>query len=261
MPNNFHEANRRRWDVGSASWAHHADTRGIWKKCHREPALALHAAELKWLSDIAGRSVAVLGSGDNQVVFALSGMGAKVTSIDISEQQLNLARQRASELGLHVDFLCADVTDLSALHDAAYDVVYTGGHVAVWVSELQRYYGEATRILKRGGRLIVSEYHPFRRVWKKPSDRLDLRFNYFDRGPHRSEAAPDVLYPAPGELEQFEFHWTIADYITAIVSSGCQLIHAEEFGDTSENWEGAPMAGLPEVLLLVGRRMRSMVSA
>ena len=81
MPNSFHEANRRRWDAGSASWAHHADTRGIWKKCHREPMLALHAAELKWLSDIAGKNVAVLGSGDNQVVFALSGMRAKVTHV------------------------------------------------------------------------------------------------------------------------------------------------------------------------------------
>jgi SAM-dependent methyltransferase len=164
MPNDFHEVNRRRWDAGSASWAHHADTRGIWKNCHRDPTLTLHAAELKWLSDVAGKSVAVLGSGDNQVVFALSGMGANVTSVDISEQQLNVARHRATELGLNVTFVHADVIDLSALRDETYDVVYTGGHVAVWVSDLRRYYGETPRILKRDGRLIVSEYHPFRRM-------------------------------------------------------------------------------------------------
>jgi SAM-dependent methyltransferase len=259
MSNNFHDANRRRWDAGSASWAHHADNRGIWKKCHRDPTLTLHAAELKWLRDIAGKRVAVLGSGDNQVVFALSGMGAEVTSIDISEQQLNVARQRASELGLDVDFLRADVIDLSDLHDEAYDLVYTGGYVAPWVCDLRRYYAEAARILMPGGGLIVSEYHPLRLVWKKPSDRLDVGFNYFDRGPHRSELGPDVLYLTPGELEQFEFHWTIADYISAIISSGCELIHAEEFGDTSESWEGAPMAGLPASLLLVGRRRRDIV--
>ena len=66
MANEFHDANRRRWDAGSASWAHHADTRGIWKKCHLDPSLALDAAELKWLSNVAGKSIAVLGSGDNQ---------------------------------------------------------------------------------------------------------------------------------------------------------------------------------------------------
>jgi hypothetical protein len=109
--------------------------------------------------------------------------------------------------------------------------------------------------LKPNGLLIVSEYHPFRRVWKQSPSRLELGFNYFDRGPHRSEVAPDVLYTAPGEMEQFEFHWTVADYISAILSSGCRLVHAEEFGDASERWEGAPVAGLPASLLLVGRRL------
>ncbi len=254
MADHFHDANRRRWDAASASWAHHADTRGIWKKCHLDPSLALYPAELKWLRDVADKSIAVLGSGDNQVVFALSGMGARVTSIDISEQQLDVARRRAAALGLNVTFVRADVVDPSCLDDATFDLVYTGGHVAVWVSDLKRYYGEAARILKPHGLLIVSEYHPFRRVWKRSPSSLELSFDYFDRGPHRSEAAPDVLSAEHGELEQFQFRWTVADYITAILASGCQLVHAEEFGNAVDEWEVAPMTGLPLALLLVGRR-------
>jgi SAM-dependent methyltransferase len=254
MADHFHEANRRRWDAGSASWANRADARGTWKKCHLDPSLALHLAELKWLGDIADKRVAVLGSGDNQAVFALAGLGAKVTSVDISGQQIEVARGRAAALGLKIEFVQADVVDLSSLGDGTFDVVYTGGHVAVWVSDLRRYYREAARILKPDGLLIVSEYHPFRRVWKHSATSLELGFNYFDRGPHRSEVAPDVLRSAPGELEQFEFHWTVADYISAILSSGCRLAHVEEFGDSCEGWEGAPVAGLPELLLLVGRR-------
>jgi len=57
-------------------------------------------------------------------------MGAKVTSIDISEQQLDVARSRAAALGLNVTFVRADVVDLSCLGDATFDLVYTGGHVA-----------------------------------------------------------------------------------------------------------------------------------
>jgi SAM-dependent methyltransferase len=246
MTNQFHEANRRRWDAGSASWAHHADTRGTWKKCHLDPSLALHSAELEWLRNIAGKKAAVLGSGDNQVVFALAGLGANVTSIDISEPQIETARSRAAALGLQVDFVRADVVDLSGLPDATFDVIYTGGHVAVWVSDLRRYYGEAGRILKPGGLLIVSEYHPFRRVWSDSASGLQVGFNYFNRGPHRFEEL--------SEVEQFEFHWTVSDYIAAILAAGCLLIHAEEFGDTCETWEGAPMSGLPASLLLVGRR-------
>jgi SAM-dependent methyltransferase len=254
MANPIHEANRRRWNAGSASWAHRADTRGIWEKCHLDPSLALHRAEFKWLHNVAGKAVAVLGSGDNQVVFALAGLGAKVTSVDISEQQIEVARHRASTLGLQVEFVQADVVDLSVLTDATFDLVYTGGHVAVWVSDLGRYYREAARILKPDGLLIVSEYHPFRRIWSRSASGLEVGFNYFDRGPHRFEVAAEVLYPEPGDLEQFEFHWTVADYIAAILAAGCRLVHAEEFGDTSEEWEGAPMTGLPGSLLLIGRR-------
>jgi len=165
----FHEANRRRWDAGSASWAHHADTRGIWEKCHRDPSLALHPAELKWLSDIAGKSVAVLGSGDNQAVFALCGLGAKVTSVDISEEQLNVARNRAATLGLQVDFVRADVVDLSCLRDETYDLVYTGGHVAVWVSDLRRYYREAVRICGPADCHRISPVSPRLAALSKPS--------------------------------------------------------------------------------------------
>jgi ubiquinone/menaquinone biosynthesis C-methylase UbiE len=138
-----------------------APIRGIWKRCHLDPLLALHSAELRWLDNISGKSVAVLGSGDDQVVFALSGMGAKVTSIDVSEPQLDVARHRAAVLGLDIKFVRADVVDLSCLSDGTFDFVYTGGHVAVWVSDPQRYYGQAARILKPCGLLIVSEYHPF----------------------------------------------------------------------------------------------------
>jgi 2-polyprenyl-3-methyl-5-hydroxy-6-metoxy-1,4-benzoquinol methylase len=124
MTNQFHEANRRRWDAWSPWWSHRADTDGKWKKCHLDPSLALHSAELQWLRNIGGKKVAVLGSGDNQVAFALAGLGAKVASVDISESQIEVARSRAAALGLQVDFVRADVVDLSGLPDATFDVIY-----------------------------------------------------------------------------------------------------------------------------------------
>jgi len=63
-----------------------------------------------------------------------------------------------------------------------------------------------------------------------------------------------VLYREPGDLEQFTFRWTVADYIGAILAAGCELVHVEEFGDGCEEWEGAPMTGLLEWLFVVGRR-------
>jgi SAM-dependent methyltransferase len=254
MGKDMHEANRRVWDRMAPDWARSADRRGVWHRCVADPGLALHKRELALLGDLRDRSVCVLGSGDNEVVFALAGMGAQVTSVDISQVQLDLARQRAEALGLHINFLRADVTDLSAMPDGTFDLVYTGGHVAVWVSDLRTYYAEATRILRPGGRLVVSEYHPFRRVFRAIEDRLEVEYNYFDLGPHPYDSGQTESAEDATTLVQYEFHWTVSGMATAVLRAGCVVDVLEEFDDRREEWETAPLTGLPRVLLISGTK-------
>jgi ubiquinone/menaquinone biosynthesis C-methylase UbiE len=210
--------------------------------------------ELGYLADILGRRVAVLGSGDNQVAFALAGLGGVVTSVDISQNQLDVAERRARELGLSMSFVRADVTDLSAIDSGVFDIVYTGGHVAVWVSDIRAYYAEAARILRPGGLFLVAEYHPFRRVWKDTQEELVVEYPYFDRGPFEYDVTEEILRPKPGALKSYEFHWTVSDHVNAVLRSGCELLETDEFGAETADWECAQMDGLPEYLLIVARR-------
>lgn len=255
--NKLHLANKKRWDVASASWARAADRRGTWRRCPDEPQLVLCDKELEYLGDISGKRVAVLGSGDNQVVFALAGLGAAVTSVDISQNQLDVAERRASELGLSISFVRADVTDLTALEDGSFEIVYTGGHVAVWVADLETYYSEAVRILKPAGLFMVNEYHPFRRIWRESRESLIVESKYGQRGPFEYDHSDDVLRPEPGPLKSYEFHWTIADFINAAIKAGCHLLMVDEYGQDVADWEVAPLHGLPEFLLIVGRKHRN----
>ena len=250
----IHGANQQRWDAAADNWAAAADTRGKWNTCHEDPSIVFVDKTLQHLSDIRDQEIAVLGSGDNEAVFALAGMGAKVTSIDISQKQLDHAAKRAMELSLEIKFVRHDVTDINSLADNQFDKVYTGGHVAVWVGDLDKYYGEAARILKPGGLFIIEEYHPFRRVWKASDSNLEVGYNYFDRGPFKFYYNDDVLYPKKGELPAYEFHWTITDFCSAILKSGCEIIDLYEYGDTYESWEVAPFKGLPEILSIVSKK-------
>jgi SAM-dependent methyltransferase len=250
-----HLANKARWEAGAELWSRRTESRGLWKLAPKEPEQVLSDAELAYLRSVAGQRICVLGSGDNQVVFALAGLGGIVTSVDIAEGQLTSARERAKQLGLAIEFVQADVTNLSKLTDASFDVVYTGGHVAVWVSDLDRYYSEAARILKPGGLFMVCEYHPFRRVWKESDKVLSVQYPYFDRGPFEFDASSDVLAGAkPGTFKTYEFHWTIADFINAVLKAGCCVLRVDEFGDGREGWENAEVGGLPEFLLIVARK-------
>lgn len=252
--NEYHRANRARWNLGADAWAAMHDRRGTWRVAHRDPEQVFLPQEMDLIGDADGRHVCVLGSGDNLAVFAFAGMGARVTSVDISVEQLAVAHRRARELGLTIEFVESDVSDLGCLKDASFDLVYTGGHVAVWVSDLRTYYREAIRILRRKGLFLINEYHPFRRIWKGQASSLEVGFSYFDNGPHEYTASRDVLDEAPGEVKQFEFHWTVSEYLRAVIEQGVDLIRFEEIGDEAEGWEGAPLQGLPQKLLIAGRK-------
>lgn len=183
--NRMHEANRRGWEAVSAGWQAAVKRHVDWRRCPEDPTIALDKRELDLLGKVVGKDICVLGSGDNLAVFALAGLGARVTSVDISKVQLDKAACRADELCLDIAFLRTDVVDLRALGGESFDLVYTGDHVAVWVSDLSGYYAQANRILRRGGTLMIKEYHPFRRLWQDAPDRLELKCGYFQRGPPR----------------------------------------------------------------------------
>ena len=178
---------------------------------------------MEFLAGMRGRRVCVLASGDNEVVFALAGMGAYVTSVDISEGQLKIAEQRARSLGLDVSFVRSDVTELTALADDTFDAVHTGGGVAVWLSDLRKHYAEATRILKPDGVLVVNEFHPFGPLLSDETPWNQLH-DYSNRGP--------FTYITNEGFKGYEHHWTVADHIQAALDAGDHLLKVEEHDGT-----------------------------
>lgn len=252
--NRYHRANRDRWNLAAAEYAARQDRRGTWRLAPRQPQEIFLQQELELIGDARDREVCVLGSGDNLAVLAFAGMGARVTSVDISPEQLAVARSRAAALGLEVEFVEADVTDLHGLDSGRFDLVYTADHVGVWVSDLRRFYREAIRILRPGGLFLVTEYHPFRRIWKDRDDRLELLCRYHDNGPHEYDVAADLCREGSGAVRQFEFHWTVAQYLNAVIEQGADLVRFDEIGDGPESWEHAPLRGLPRKLLIAGRK-------
>ena len=101
---------------------------------------------------------------------------------------------------------------------------------------------------------MVNEYHPFRRIWKKHTGKLEIEKDYFALGPFRYNFSNNILEPEAGDYICYEFHWTMSNFIQAVLDAGCRLIEVAEFGRHVGDWEGAPLQGLPESFLLVGRK-------
>ncbi len=122
MSNPTHERNRRKWNATADHWREMRDEDGLWKRIPSEPEHGFDGGALELIEHhypaMDGVDTCVIGSGDNYAAFALAGLGAAVTSVDISEEQLNVAR--AQQLELSMSFVRADAADLSDLPDASF---------------------------------------------------------------------------------------------------------------------------------------------
>ena len=99
----MHQANRGYWNEAAEWWERLEEEGGLWKRCPSEPELAFDEGSLGLAREAAGsmsgKDVRVVGSGDNHAAFAFAGMGANVTSVDISERRLAVASRRAGTTG------------------------------------------------------------------------------------------------------------------------------------------------------------------
>ena len=259
-----HEANRRYWDDLASDWQQLTDRDGLWRRCAQEPELAFEGDALalirSWCNDMTGKEVCVIGSGDNYAAFALAGLGARVTSTDISQRQLDIAEDRAGQLGLDIRFTRADAAELVPLPDDTYDLVCSTNGFFVWISQPVRVFAAVQRVLKPGGIYIFYDTHPFQRPWQDQVQPLKMAKSYWDTGPYSNDEGA------------FEFNWTLADLLNPLADAGLVLQKTlESPADDSRFWEGYsyepgmdsqlmdwhenPRAGLPVWLTVCAQKM------
>ena len=126
-------------------------------------ALNLHAHILEYtkLADILAekreRSVLDVGCGGGQSAIRMKELypHLQLTGIDLSEDQIARARQRAHRKGLSTKFEIADAEDLP-YPDASFDVVFSFGSAKHWPDPLKGM-SECWRVLKPGGELLVAD--------------------------------------------------------------------------------------------------------
>lgn len=121
-------------------------------------------AMLELAGDVAGRRILDAGCGAGPLSAALQDRGALVSGFDLSAAMVRLARAR---LGEEADLLVHDLADPLPYADAAFDDVVASlvlHYLRDWTGPL----AELRRVLRPGGRLILSVNHPMMRTLLNP---------------------------------------------------------------------------------------------
>ena len=133
--------------------------------------------KLGLLADISGKNVIDLGCGCGQNAIALAKMGAGVTAVDLSSEQIRQAGDLAIEEGILVDFKTADITDLSFLPDVDFDLAISACAIA-FVENIESVFKEAFRVLKPDGLFVLSDMNPLQYIMDEVDGGVEFNNRY-----------------------------------------------------------------------------------
>ena len=176
-----------------------------WNELHRRRSAAFAAAPplspeaLELLPEVAGKRVLHVFCGTGETSAELVARGALVTGIDLDEDALAAARERAPG-GL---FLVADLHQLpSHLRRRKFELVYGGPGALAQVEDVGAWVGAAAAALRVRGELFLHERHPVAECL----DPMNLRWR----------------------ADYFELPWRPGDLVAAVIDAGLVLSRLAE---------------------------------
>jgi SAM-dependent methyltransferase len=242
----LHEDNRLSWNAASVAHNSHKLNQAHF---FRRGGCKLYAEERELLGDVRNASIVHLQCNCGQDTLSIANLGARsVIGVDISDTAIDFARQLAADAGIATTtFVRSDVYDYLA--DAArdenepFDIAFSSYGALCWLSDLNAWARGVAGILRRGGRLVLVDYHPASQMF---DERLERKYPYFANG--RVLTWPDGVsdYVAttgtspygeflPG-VQDFknphavhEFQWSIGEIVSAILGAGLTLTTLKEF--------------------------------
>lgn len=156
------------------------------------------------LANLHFKSILEIGCGTGKNTPFLSQIGETVHALDFSEGMIEKAKKKVRVE--NVKFSMADLTKKWPCEDETYHLIVCN-LVLEHIEDLPFIFSEAFRVLKKRGRFLINELHPFRQYEGKKA-----RFN---RGAEVTE------------IPAFVHH--ISDFTNAASSQGLALLNIDEW--------------------------------
>jgi len=130
-------------------------------------------------SSLKGKSVLCLASGGGQQSIGFALLGAAVTVVDFSEEQLKKDREVAEIYGKNIRIVKSDMRDLAFCKNEEFDLVYQP-YSLNYIPRVEAVFEEVRRILKPGGTYDLMFHNPYAHgswkngCWEKEWEKEEL---------------------------------------------------------------------------------------
>jgi SAM-dependent methyltransferase len=240
-------------DQNKKAWEHRAYE--FWIKSYGTPKEFAKrisenpSAQLKkhkaYFENITEKKVANLCGSNGRKAVPLALLGAEVIVFDISKENKQYALELAEHANTSIEYIVTDIYEIDTkIYGGHFDMLYLEGGILHYFHDLDCFMSKLFSILKAGGMLILSDFHPLRRCIMKTTDgQYQVHAAYFDEEIHSGDVAFKHTFE---QQEQDAFpdvsvrYYTISDIINSFIGAGFQIQKLEEHrGWNGENipWE------------------------
>lgn len=262
----LHEANRKGWNEGAASYALDVEER---TEFLRNGGINFCPPEFEFLKDLATwcqRAIHLQCAGGTDTLSLLNLGAHEVVGVDISEAMLECARQKSDALGAKATWYRSDILETPHELDSTADLVYTGRGALCWIMDIEAWARVVFRLLKPGGKLYVFEGHPISGMWDAEATdfKLDPKYgDYFATEPIAEAGWPatyigDLGKPEEEHATKYEMPWRLAQIVNSCIHAGLVLEelgeHPDPFWEQFPNIPNETLRRLPQTFSLLARR-------
>jgi 2-polyprenyl-3-methyl-5-hydroxy-6-metoxy-1,4-benzoquinol methylase len=193
----------------------------------------LQPFEIDEVGDVSGKDLLHLQCHFGIDTLSWARRGARVTGLDFSAPAIEAAGKLASELGLEATFLHSDVyAAVEATGGRTFDIVYTGRGAILWLPDIRRWAEVVAELVRPGGFLYLTEFHPFTEVF---GDDLTVEYDYFQDENPRVWDEPGTYADFDADTSNnltYEWNHTLGEVVSAVSSAGLSIELLHEFDYT-----------------------------
>ncbi|MEG0774302.1 class I SAM-dependent methyltransferase [Clostridium sp.] len=197
----------------------------------------------EYFDNIEGKKIANLCGSNGRKAVPLALLGADVTVFDISEENKKYALELAQCANTSINYVVGDVYDIDLKeYEGFFDILYLEGGILHYFNDISKLINILYSLLKHGGVLILSDFHPLKKCITKDSE-TRTQVNYFDKELHEGDVAYKEFFH---EKEQQHFPkvsirmYTLSEIINSVIAANFTLKKFDEHrGWNNENipWE------------------------
>jgi SAM-dependent methyltransferase len=224
------KANRNAWEDHAYEWwlQYNGPPAEAAASIVADPALRLRKFSAA-LGDLKGKRVLnLLGSNARKAV-PMCLLGADVTVVDISESNARYARELADASGVSLSYEVADFLEWQPRpRTPKFDIAFFEGGILHYFDDLHVLFTKIHDCLSPSGRLVASDFHPFRKCLD--ADILPS-LDYFDSDLHVGPVAyaSQITGVDTSSLQNCLLrYWTLGEIVTAVAGSDFRIVGMNE---------------------------------